>query len=166
MYALVETPGSPDMKSRMFLADDPALVVLYSQLRQKSLSTLRGASKVTPKAEWEFVLHSAKLYDRMGCDLLGLDLGELATLSYMLKASADIAPVRNWEFQQPARPGFAGEVNPLQLLRRRSSLVVDDRLSTSLKTGLSLDGPSKKQTAPPTMFEEPDAGSLLDSFGF
>jgi hypothetical protein len=148
VYALVETPGSPDMKSRLFLADDPALVVLYSQLRQKSLSTLRGASKVTPKAEWEFVLHSAKLYDRMGCDLLGLDL------------------VRNWEFQQPARPGFAGEVNPLQLLRRRSSLVVDDRLSTSLKTGLSLDGPSKKQTAPPTMFEEPDAGSLLDSFGF
>lgn len=30
---------------------------------------------MTPKVEWEFVLHSAKLYDRMGCDLLGLDLG-------------------------------------------------------------------------------------------
>lgn len=65
----------PDMKSKMFLTDDPALVVLYSQLRQKTLQTLRGASKVTPRVEWEFVLHSAKLYDRMGCDLLGLDLG-------------------------------------------------------------------------------------------
>ena len=75
MYTLLETPCSPDFKSRLFLTDDPALVVLYSQLRQRTLQTLRGASKVTPKVEWEFVLHSAKLYDRMGCDLIGLDLG-------------------------------------------------------------------------------------------
>lgn len=33
---------------------------------------------MTPKVEWEFVLHSAKLYDRMGCDLIGLDLGKPA----------------------------------------------------------------------------------------
>ena len=75
VYTLLETPGSPDLKSRLFLTDDPALVVLYSQLRQMTLQTLRGASKVTPKVEWEFVLHNARLYDRMGCDLLGLDLG-------------------------------------------------------------------------------------------
>lgn len=61
----------------MFLTDDPALVVLYAQLRHQTLQTLRGASKVNPRVEWEFVLHSAKLYDRMGCDLLGLDLGKL-----------------------------------------------------------------------------------------
>lgn len=79
MYTLLETPGSPpdppDPRARLFLTDDPALVILYAQLRQKTLQTLRGASKVTPKVEWEFVLHSARLYDRMGCDLLGLDLG-------------------------------------------------------------------------------------------
>lgn len=73
----METPHSPDIKARLFLTDDPALVVLYEQLRHRTLQTLRGASKVTPKVEWEFVLHSAKLYDRMGCDLLGLSLGEL-----------------------------------------------------------------------------------------
>ena len=78
MYTLLETPGSPDLKSRLFLTDDPALVILYRQLRQKTLQTLRGASKVTPKVEWEFVLHNARLYDRMGCDLLGLDLGTSA----------------------------------------------------------------------------------------
>jgi len=77
VYTLLETPRSPDIKSRLFLTDDPALVVLYSQLRQKTLQTLRGASKVTPKVEWEFILHNARLYDRMGCDLLGLDLGGL-----------------------------------------------------------------------------------------
>lgn len=79
VYTLLETPCSPDINSRLFLTDDPALVVLYSQLRQKTLQTLRGASKVTPKAEWEFVLHSAKLYDRMGCDMLGLDLSKCCT---------------------------------------------------------------------------------------
>jgi len=74
---LIETPISPDIKSKLFLTDDPALVVLYSQLRQKTLQTLRGASKVTPRIEWEFIVHNARLYDRMGCDLLGLDLGKL-----------------------------------------------------------------------------------------
>lgn len=78
VYTLLETPQSPDLQSKLYLTDDPALVVLYSQLRQKTLQTLRGASKVTPKVEWAFVLHSARLYDRMGCDLLALDLGEEA----------------------------------------------------------------------------------------
>lgn len=78
VHTLLETPCAPDLKSRMYLVDDPALVVLYAQLRQKTLQTLRGASKITPQLEWAFVLHSAKIYDRMGCDLLALDLGELA----------------------------------------------------------------------------------------
>ncbi|KAF7549991.1 hypothetical protein G7Z17_g6017 [Cylindrodendrum hubeiense] len=147
VYTLLETPCSPDIKSRLFLTDDPALVVLYSHLRHQTLQTLRGASKVTPKVEWEFVLHSAKLYDRMGCDLLGLDL------------------VRNWEFQQPGPVGFGGEVNPLQLLRRRTSLVVADLPTPSLQFERQSSG-KKAPEAPPTTFQEPDANSLLDSFGF
>ncbi|KAL2144684.1 hypothetical protein VTI28DRAFT_8712 [Corynascus sepedonium] len=184
VYTLLETPGSPDLKSRLFLTDDPALVVLYSQLRQMTLQTLRGASKVTPKVEWEFVLHNARLYDRMGCDLLGLDL------------------VRNWEFLQPAGPaaGLGGEINPLRLLRRRESLVVADlpvipqvgsviadqqqqwqqqqqqqkqqqqlehlKQQQSVPAEMKSGGHLPKQQAPPTTFEEPDANSLLDSFGF
>ncbi|KAF4977525.1 hypothetical protein FZEAL_5959 [Fusarium zealandicum] len=148
VYTLLETPCSPpDIKARMFLTDDPALVVLYSYLRHQTLQTLRGASKITPKVEWEFVLHSAKLYDRMGCDLLGLDL------------------VRNWEFQQPAVAGLGGEVNPLKLLRRRSSLVVADLPSPGLHFDSHREN-KKTVKPPPTMFEEPDANSLLDSFGF
>jgi hypothetical protein len=67
-----------DLQAKLFLTDDPALVVLYSQLRQKTLQTLRGASKITPKVEWAFVIHNARLYDRMGCDLLALDLGKFS----------------------------------------------------------------------------------------
>lgn len=91
VYTLLETPCSPDFSSRLFLTDDPALVVLYSQLRHQTLQTLRGASKVTPKVEWEFVLHSAKLYDRMGCDLLGLDLGKCESLITMRRLHCVIA---------------------------------------------------------------------------
>jgi hypothetical protein len=76
VYTLLESPHQ-GLQAKLFLTDDPALVVLYSQLRQKTLQTLRGASKVTPKVEWDFVLHNARLYDRMGCDLLALELGML-----------------------------------------------------------------------------------------
>lgn len=161
VYTLVETPIAPNLNSKLFLTDDPALIVLYAQLRQKTLQTLRGASKVTPKVEWQFVLHNARLYDRMGCDLLGLDL------------------VRNWEFLLPGaslKPELGGEVNPLKLLKRRSSLVVQDMPVSPLSGNgppdmnlgglLSPTGEKKRPQPPPTMFEEPDAGSLLDNFGF
>ncbi|GJC82423.1 regulator of V-ATPase in vacuolar membrane protein 1 [Colletotrichum liriopes] len=167
VYTLVETPCAPDMRSKLFLTDDPALVVLYSQLRQKTLQTLRGASKVTPRVEWEFVLHSAKLYDRMGCDLLGLDLGTYRVAVYGSNFEADKLTVRNWEFLKPALSttnGLGGEVNPLKMLRRRSSLVVADLPMSSLHVGMRSGGPGKQST--PTVFQEPDSSSLLDSFGF
>lgn len=156
MYTLIETPMAQNMQSKLFLTDDPALIVLYAQLRQKTLQTLRGASKVTPKVEWDFVLHNARLYDRMGCDLLGLDL------------------VRNWEFLlvPEKTTGLGGDVvDPLKLLKRRSSLVVQDLplspISPTASRGpLSPTGERPKPQPPPTMFEEPDASSLLDSFGF
>ncbi|ORY63968.1 RAVE protein 1 C terminal-domain-containing protein [Pseudomassariella vexata] len=158
VYTLLETPYPSDLKSKLFLTDDPALVVLYSQLRQKTLQTLRGASKVTPKVEWDFVLHNARLYDRMGCDLLGLDL------------------VRNWEFLRApvAPPGLGGEIDLPKLLRRRSSLVVADMplspIGAEMKTGgggwPGIGTGNSKAQQTPTVFEEPDAGSLLDSFGF
>ena len=175
VYTLLETPCSPDIKSKLFLTDDPALVILYSQLRQKTLQTLRGASKVTPRTEWEFVLHSAQLYDRMGCDLLGLDLGEYPSRCRQIKGdgpSDRCVVVRNWEFLQPrggALPGLGGEIDPLKLLRRRSSLVVADLPPPMVPALGNASGEQKhggRPQATPTVFEEPDANSLLDSFGF
>lgn len=75
--------------------------------------------------------------------------------------------MRNWEFQQPSSAGIGGEVNPLKLLRRRSSLVVNDLPLVQLQTGVPglKEGRVRKEAPAPTTFEEPDAGSLLDSFG-
>ncbi|KAJ5097458.1 hypothetical protein N7456_008179 [Penicillium angulare] len=168
------SPGSPGrvtLQAKSYLSNDPALVVLYHQLREKTLQTLKGASQVRPVEEWEFVLRNARLYDRMGCDLLALDL------------------VRHWEFlggpptsktiqNQPVLEFHEDGVDYRKLLRRRSSLVVADmpvRLadSTTLSVDAKSDGteaskPQKQQKPkpPPTMFHEPDANSLLDSFGF
>ncbi|RAL67220.1 hypothetical protein DID88_007995 [Monilinia fructigena] len=111
VYTLLETPQSPDLQAKLFLTDDPALVVLYSQLRQKTLQTLRGASKVTPKVEWAFVLHNSRLYDLADLPLSGIG---------------------------PA--------------------AVDKK-----DTGT---GHGQTHKPPPTVFEEPEANSLLDSFGF
>ncbi|KAI0009329.1 regulator of V-ATPase in vacuolar membrane protein [Xylariaceae sp. FL0662B] len=151
VYTLLETPISTDLKSKLFLTDDPALVVLYAQLRQKTLQTLRGASKVTPRVEWEFVIHNARLYDRMGCDLLGLDL------------------VRNWEFLRHTPltiSELGGEIDPRNLLKRRSSLIIQDLPVSPVAPGDMKTGGPHAGKAPPSAFEEPDANSLLDSFGF
>jgi hypothetical protein len=83
----------------------------------------------------------------MGCDLLALDL------------------VRNWEFLKPQPTSLtraADEVpDPTKLLGRRSSLVVADLPITGDKTI-----PPGLKPPPPKAFEEPEASSLLDSFGF
>lgn len=82
LSTLLSPPESPNFQSKSYLTDDPALVVLYKQLREKSLQTLRGASMVGMREEWDFVLHTAELYERMGCDLLALDLGKFPIVTY------------------------------------------------------------------------------------
>ncbi|KAL4778922.1 RAVE protein 1 C terminal-domain-containing protein [Aspergillus varians] len=150
-----ETPGSVPLQAKSYLSNDPALVVLYKQLREMTLQTLKGASKVSAQAEWNFVLRNARLYDRMGCDLLALDL------------------VRHWEFLneppsiQPTKNGTInlvdGSVDYRKMLRRRGSLVVADMPARPI---VGTEPAPKKPQPPPTMFHEPDANSLLDSFGF
>ena len=148
VYTLVDSPQTPKLQSKSYLSADPALVVLYKQLREKTLQTLKGASKISPRAEWDFVIQNARLYDRMGCDLLALDL------------------VRNWDFLTPPKESAVkGEAipDPRKMLRRRSSLVVDDLSSPKSPT----EHKTKMAGKPaPTVFEEPTSNSLLDSFGF
>lgn len=148
------------LQAKSYLSNDPALAVLYKQLREKSLQTLKGASQIPPVAEWNFVLRNARLYDRMGCDLLALDL------------------VRHWEFLR-APPPSANRIptrldedatDYRKLLRRRSSLVVADlpmrRPEPSISNDIRSPTEVQKPKPKPTTFEEPDANSLLDSFGF
>lgn len=78
---LMSPPETPDFQAKSYLADDPALVIIYRQLREKSLQALRGATMVGMREEWDFVMHSCGLLTRMGCDLLALDLGKPNTIT-------------------------------------------------------------------------------------
>ena len=140
-------------------------MVLYKQLREKTLQTLKGASKISPRAEWEFVIQNARQYDRMGCDLLALDLGWFISLPLSLPQLTSII-VRNWEFlKQPKETTMNGDHprDMRKMLRRRSSLVVDDMPSPQSPVEHKMKPLGKPA---PTVFEEPDTNSLLDSFGF
>lgn len=153
------SPGTIALRAKSYLSHDPALVILYKQLRDKTMQTLKGAIKVPAKDEWEFILRNARLYDRMGCDLLALNL------------------VREWEFLKPPPPPSKNQRTRLsfeapdlrKLLRRRSSLVVADMpMSPSLQEEFNKSPISSKSGKHETgaMFEEPDSNALLDSFGF
>lgn len=96
-------------------------------------------------------MQTARLYDRMGCDLLALDL------------------IRNWEFlkQSPKKETREDDIpDPRKLMRRRSSLVVADMPNpkSPKSSGAAKLGGFGSPT--PKVFEEPSASSLLDSFGF
>lgn len=162
---MTSSPTEPiPLHAKSYLSNDPALVVLYKQLREKTLQTLKGASQISPHAEWNFILRNARLYDRMGCDLLAVDL------------------VRHWEFLQGPPAQATKEAAPKlhedgvdyrKMLRRRSSLVVADMpiQAAEKQTSATPSKPEQQQKLsqskpPPTAFTEPDANSLLDSFGF
>ncbi|KAI9711287.1 MAG: regulator of (H+)-ATPase in vacuolar membrane [Bogoriella megaspora] len=195
IHTLLSPPGSPgvNMQARSFLTDDPALVVLYRQLREKSLQTLKGAAMVPAREEWEFVTHTARLYGRMGCDLLALDLvqnweflpptQQASTVSALPSqttvngtASKRTSPVHSRTPSSALDSFDVGgfNIDPRKMLRRRSSLVVAD-LPSPIRTGFvtadkehrEKDGEkSQPKQQQPTAFQEPDANSLLDSFGF
>ncbi|KAL6159202.1 regulator of (H+)-ATPase in vacuolar membrane [Exserohilum turcicum] len=199
---LVKTPEEPNPIAKSYLTDDPALVVLYKQLREKSLQTLRGATMIGMREEWEFVLHTAGLYDRMGCDVLALDL--VKTWEFLLPPPPKSTATR--PSLSPTMPRESSDIHgrntsatdfdfdPRKLLRRRSSLVVADLPLRDRKLGELADGKEtleeeggsdgqeeddedeeqeeenpkqeQKKKPPPTQFNEPDANSLLDAFGF
>ncbi|ODV89567.1 hypothetical protein CANCADRAFT_17983, partial [Tortispora caseinolytica NRRL Y-17796] len=66
--------------SLSFLVMDPVLIVLYKELSAVTLRTRVGDLAIPPDVEWQFLLRVAYLYDRMGCDVLALDI------------------VKNWKF--------------------------------------------------------------------
>ncbi len=203
---LLSPPETPNLQSKSYLTDDPALVVLYKQLREKSLQTLRGATMVGMREEWDFVLHTANLYERMGCDVLALDL--VKTWEFLLPPPptkslpgrpplSPTIPRESFHAHRSNRSSSDFDFDPRKLLRRRSSLVVADmptreftkndltESAATLEEAEESDEDEnedsgkgrkeenekpkeddKKKKPPPTQFQEPDANSLLDAFGF
>ncbi|KAI0271408.1 WD repeat-containing protein [Gloeopeniophorella convolvens] len=110
--------------------DDPSLALLFSQLKSKTLQAAKGTSEISGRTEFNFVLQIARVFTRMGCHVLALDL------------------VRSWSFDRPSTvmhdpiqptvpssPITARRMLGLEpALRRHSSIMIDMDLSTAPPT--------------------------------
>ncbi|KAF8323322.1 hypothetical protein DL93DRAFT_2050227 [Clavulina sp. PMI_390] len=54
--------------------DDPSLALLFMQLKDKSLQTVKGVTEITGRTEFNFVLQMARVFARMGCHPLALNV--------------------------------------------------------------------------------------------
>ncbi|KAG2150167.1 RAVE protein 1 C terminal-domain-containing protein [Suillus cothurnatus] len=146
--------------------DDPSLALLFSQLRSKTLQTVKGTSEISGRSEFNFVLQIARVFCRMGCHALALDL------------------VRSWSFERPSISVPAPTEPPPSpyttlrrsfvldpKLRRRSSIMIDMDIASPAPTrGVSPDRSLVKVPTQEPIKEESDLlarkaglGSLLKS---
>ncbi|KAJ8083807.1 regulator of (H+)-ATPase in vacuolar membrane [Marasmius tenuissimus] len=122
--------------------DDPSLALLFSQLRSKTLQTAKGNSEISGRLEFNFVLQIARVFCRMGCHVLALDL------------------VKSWTFEHPAIHEKERAVEPappsptvprlFSMHRRRSSMMIDMEIPSLPPTRRA--SPERKPTPIP---EEP-----------
>ncbi|KAK0208168.1 RAVE protein 1 C terminal-domain-containing protein [Desarmillaria ectypa] len=108
--------------------DDPSLALLFSQLRSKTLQAAKGTSEISGSSEFNFVLQIARVFCRMGCHVLALDLvrswvfdrpSPLINGDYQAESSKDDisppSPTTSRRSRFTFEPG----------LRRRSSIMID-----------------------------------------
>ncbi|KAI0361166.1 WD repeat-containing protein [Trametes cingulata] len=140
--------------------DDPSLALLFSQLKSKTLQTAQGTSEISGRTEFNFVLQIARVFCRMGCHVLALDL------------------VRSWSFQRPStvmRDSRAALRPPSPVstrfalepaLRRKSSILIDIDVTTAPPTRRASPSrsPSRAASPPPPQVpkeELKDEGDLV-----
>lgn len=77
LETLVASNERPDVKSKHFLNNEPALAHFYAMLREKIEKTPGDRTQLlSPKNEHHLVMRSAMNYARSGCFALALELGE------------------------------------------------------------------------------------------
>ncbi|CDO73196.1 hypothetical protein BN946_scf185007.g251 [Trametes cinnabarina] len=140
--------------------DDPSLALLFSQLKSKTLQTAQGTSEISGRTEFNFVLQIARVFCRMGCHVLALDL------------------VRSWSFQRPStvtRDNRAALRPPSPVstrfalepaLRRKSSIFIDIDVSTAPSTTRASPSPRSREASPTRggpkeELKEKDEGDLI-----
>ncbi|KDQ14428.1 hypothetical protein BOTBODRAFT_159267, partial [Botryobasidium botryosum FD-172 SS1] len=85
--------------------DDPSLALLFSQLKSKSLQTAKGTSQISGQTEFNFVLQISRVFCRMGCHALALDL------------------VKHWSFDRPALSSERFAPPPSPTIEKRTEII-------------------------------------------
>jgi len=147
--------------------DDPSLALLFSQLKSKTLQTAKGTSEISGRAEFNFVLQMTRVFCRMGCHVLALDLVRSWSFERPSTVARDLpeAPNASSTYQtkkdRPPSPiSSRRSMFPLEpALRRRSSIMIDMEISSEPPTRRA----SPERAAPKTIAEESinEEGDLL-----
>ncbi|TFK36859.1 RAVE protein 1 C terminal-domain-containing protein [Crucibulum laeve] len=107
--------------------DDPSLALLFSQLRSKTLQAAKGTSEISGRAEFNFVLQMSRVFCRMGCHALALDL--VRSWSFERPSTAVHGPPASPQVDQRGPPSPTVSRRPIfplePALRRRTSIVID-----------------------------------------
>ncbi|KAI0316614.1 WD repeat-containing protein [Amylostereum chailletii] len=110
--------------------DDPSLALLFSQLKAKTLQAAKGTSEISGRVEFSFVLQIARVFTRMGCHVLALDL--VRSWSFDRPSTVSRDPIQP---EAPPSPTTARRMFALEpALRRRSSIMIDMDVSTAPPT--------------------------------
>lgn len=89
--------GNPDN-------DDPSLLLLFQHLKAKTLQTAKGTSEVPAKLEFDFVLHNARVFCRMGECIS--EVAEIQDVTRSVSTYSDRGPLIVYTFP-PRRPSAA-----------------------------------------------------------
>ncbi|KAK4688553.1 rabconnectin-3a, partial [Tremellales sp. Uapishka_1] len=86
--------------------DDPSLLLLFQHLKSKSLQTAKGTNEIPSKVEFDFVLHNARVFFRMGQCSTGLTLEAILMPYGALTGCHSLALdlLRSWSFERPFFP--------------------------------------------------------------
>ena len=175
------------IQARSMQSDDPSAIWLYRHTRDAAVHT-PGQSRpdISLRDEWSLILHTARLYTRMGLDIMALSVGKPPVLTpfHITDVFMLIYPVRNWRFLPPSSykphpgPGQQATDTPGAVDRRDEldgaegeppkQTVEDD--TAKAPTGLDEEGKAESkpngQAGRKKVVEEPSAASILENFDF
>ncbi|KAE9408257.1 WD repeat-containing protein [Gymnopus androsaceus JB14] len=140
--------------------DDPSLALLFSQLRSKTLQAVKGNSEISGRLEFNFVLQIARVFCRMGCHILALDL--VQSWSFDRPTAIPHLPQQNGDPSSPPRPVATRRptFSLAPAMHRKSSIMIDMDIPSQPPTrAVSPEGRPPKTSVIP---EEsvPDEGDL------
>lgn len=155
-------------KSKSFIEDDPLLVILYQNLREKNLNYFHGSLKITPSTESEFILRVASIYMRMGCDYLSVSLLK----NWKFLKSEDFKKEQSFTSLKSALNGYNDDANSSTSSKNPGSILEKYGLSPSARRRSSFMSSYQDEGHKniPSHFSKGDGGngvglSLLEKYG-
>jgi len=139
--------------------DDPSLALLFSQLRSKTLQAAKGTSEISGSAEFHFVLQIARVFCRMGCHVLALDLVRSWSFERptVIREAQPSSTIKNEKVISPSPKSTRRSMFGLQqAMRRRSSIMIDMDIPSLPPTRPTSPVPTARRQ--PVIPEEPAKG--------